>query len=361
MQYISTIKTSIIFFPIIALIFTIPYILKQYHRYGSINKLRTLIVYSFILYMMTIYFLVILPLPDINNLPTDKTMYNLIPFKFIADIIKETSFNISNPSTYLKALTENCVYVALFNILMTIPFGMYLRYYYKASFKKVLILSFFLSLFFELTQLSGLYFIYPHAYRLFDVDDLILNTLGGVVGYLLFGLVEKYLPSREKIDKDSLEQGKVISGLRRLTYFFLDLFIYGIFHMIVSTLINVKYLNYITLIVYYILIPYLSKGYTPAGKFLNIKIVPQNKRLLRISLRAIFIYLYYYKIIYFLILPTLVFKYFNLNILVTLYLPTSALILGLFYLLNFFHLLKNKTMFYDSLLKTTLESTIKTE
>ena len=171
MQYISTIKTSIIFFPIIALIFTIPYILKQYHKYGSINKLRTVIVYSFILYMMTIYFLVILPLPDINNLPTDKTMYNLIPFKFITDIIKETSFNISVPSTYLKALTENCIYVVIFNIFMTIPFGMYLRYYYKASFKKVLILSFSLSLFFELTQLTGLYFIYPRPYRLFDVNS----------------------------------------------------------------------------------------------------------------------------------------------------------------------------------------------
>lgn len=35
-------------FPFIALLFTIPFILAQYHRYGSINKLRVLIVYSFI-------------------------------------------------------------------------------------------------------------------------------------------------------------------------------------------------------------------------------------------------------------------------------------------------------------------------
>ena len=62
MDYVFSIKTSIMFFPIIACLFTIPYILKQYHKYGSINKLRTLIVYSFILYIMTIYFLVILTL-----------------------------------------------------------------------------------------------------------------------------------------------------------------------------------------------------------------------------------------------------------------------------------------------------------
>ena len=143
MDYVFSIKTSIMFFPIIACLFTIPYILKQYHKYGSINKLRTLIVYSFILYMMTIYFLVILPLPDISEVVNNKFEYNLIPFSFINDIIKETSFNIMIPSTYLKALTEHCIYVVIFNILMTVPFGMYLRYYYKCSLDKIVLMSFF--------------------------------------------------------------------------------------------------------------------------------------------------------------------------------------------------------------------------
>ena len=359
MDYVFSIKTSIMFFPIIACLFTIPYILKQYHKYGSINKLRTLIVYSFILYMMTIYFLVILPLPDISEVVNNKFEYNLIPFSFINDIIKETSFNIMIPSTYLKALTEHCIYVVIFNILMTVPFGMYLRYYYKSSFKKVLFLSFFLSLFFELTQLTGLYFIYPKPYRLFDVDDLLLNTTGGVLGYFLFGLIEKYLPSRDKIDEDSKEKGQVISGLRRLTYFFLDLFIFTFFYSLVSIFINNEFTKYICLIIYYILIPYLKNGYTLAGKFLNIKIVSENKPLFRICLRAIFIYIYYYKIIYIMTLPTLLFAYFHLQVLINLYLPIAALFLVLFYIINILHLLKNKTMFYDSLLKVDLESTIK--
>ena len=361
MDYVFSIKTSIMFFPIIACLFTIPYILKQYHKYGSINKLRTLIVYSFILYMMTIYFLVILPLPDISEVANNKFEYNLIPFSFINDIIKETSFNIMIPSTYLKALTEHCIYVVIFNILMTVPFGMYLRYYYKASFKKVLFLSFFLSLFFELTQLTGLYFIYPKPYRLFDIDDLLLNTTGGVLGYFLFGLIEKHLPSRDKIDEDSKEKGQVISGLRRLTYFFLDLFIFTFFYSLVSIFINNELTQYICLIIYYILIPYLKNGYTLAGKFLNIKIVSENKLLFRICLRAIFIYIYYYKILYIMTLPTLLFMYFDLQVLANLYLPVAALFLVLFYIINVLHLLKHKTMFYDSLLKVNLESTIKSK
>ena len=67
MNYLNTIKTAIIFFPFLALFFTIPYILQQYHKYGSINKLRSLIVYSFILYLLVVYFLVILPLPSIEE------------------------------------------------------------------------------------------------------------------------------------------------------------------------------------------------------------------------------------------------------------------------------------------------------
>ena len=58
---------------------------------------------------------------------------------------------------------------------MTMPFGVYLRYYFCYHWRKTLQLSFLLSLFFELTQLSGLYFVYPGSYRLFDVDDLIVN------------------------------------------------------------------------------------------------------------------------------------------------------------------------------------------
>ena len=65
---------------------------------------------------------------------------------------------------------------------MTIPFGAYLRYYWKMDMKKIALLSFALTLFIEVGQLTGLFFIYPGSYRLCDVDDLMCNTLGGVIG-----------------------------------------------------------------------------------------------------------------------------------------------------------------------------------
>ena len=129
MNYINTIKTAVITFPFIAFLFTIPFILGQYHKYGSIHKWRVVIIYSFILYLITAYFMVILPLPSIEEVSKLTTpSMNLIPFSFVENFLDNTSFVWNQPQTYLKALTEPYFYVVAFNIVLTIPFGMYLRY-----------------------------------------------------------------------------------------------------------------------------------------------------------------------------------------------------------------------------------------
>ena len=52
MSYLSTLKTAFLLFPFVAFIVTIPFILIEYHKYGSISKIRVLIIYSFILYLL---------------------------------------------------------------------------------------------------------------------------------------------------------------------------------------------------------------------------------------------------------------------------------------------------------------------
>ena len=209
MSYLEAIKIALVIFPFLAFLFTIPFILWQYHKYGSINKLRVLIIYSFILYIICVYFLAIFPLPDKDSIDMTAPICQLIPFSFIFDIIKKTS-SMKNIWMFFG---NSSVYTVLFNVLMFIPFGMYLRYYFKNNLKNTIVFSFLFSLFLELTQLTGLYFIYPHPYRLFDVDDLMINTLGGIIGYLLMGIFMRFLPSSDNIDMESLEVGKRVSVL----------------------------------------------------------------------------------------------------------------------------------------------------
>lgn len=360
MSYISSIKTAILLFPIIAFLFTIPFILHQYHKYGSINKLRVLIIYSFILYMMALYFLVILPLPNISEVVKPKQTIQLIPFQSIIDFINKTSLVLNNPSTYLKALKEPVFYMAFFNIIMTIPFGMYLRYYFKCSFKKTFVLSFLLSLFFEVTQLTGLYHIYPYPYRLFDVDDLITNTLGGILGYFIMGILDNYLPTRDKIDEDSREVGKTVSGLRRVTVFCLDLFIFMCITLITGIFGINKYFVLTIFIIYYIIIPILINGQTLGSKFLNVRIEFPNHKIIRTILRIIFIFAYYFVLPFgFIYVTSYITNFINLGSIELVYLYFGYLImLLLFYPINILIIIIKKQIFYDKLFKVTYKSTI---
>ena len=62
-QYLEALRQEMVIYPMIVVLFAVPYIAWSYHKYGSVLSLRVLIVYSFLLYLLCVYCLVILPLP----------------------------------------------------------------------------------------------------------------------------------------------------------------------------------------------------------------------------------------------------------------------------------------------------------
>lgn len=104
------------------------------------------------------FFLVILPLPaSRHNAALAGGALQLMPLQFVHDIIRETSVSPAHPSSYIHLLKERAFLQVVFNVVMTVPFGMFLRYYFRARWGWCLILSIILSLIFEVTQLTGLY------------------------------------------------------------------------------------------------------------------------------------------------------------------------------------------------------------
>lgn len=301
-SYKFTIGVAILVFPIIAFLITLPYMIKQYHKYGSIPILRTIIIYSFTLYLLTAYFMVILPLPSISEVQamTTKTV-QLVPFKFIDELIIESKFVLNDFSTYLPALKQPVFYTNLFNIILTLPFGVYLRYYFKKKWWEVLLLSFLLSLFFELTQLSGLYGIYPRPYRLFDVDDLILNTIGGLLGYIITPLLIFALPSRKKLDEIAYERGKKVSFLRRMIAYIIDYVFFNLIILPFVLIFNIELDFSIYLILhlcYFLISVSFFKGRTFGKACVNLKIVDMNGKNAKVSqllTRYTFRFVIYYK------------------------------------------------------------------
>ena len=135
-------------------------------------------------YMIVVLMLVFFPLPDAEKAATLAGYHGrFLPGSFISDILRERS---------LESVLQ-----VLFNIAMTVPFGMILTYRFGFNKKNVILVSFLLSLFIEIGQLTGLFFTYGGSYRLFDADDLICNTLGGFIGFVVMTKFVK-LPSIER-------------------------------------------------------------------------------------------------------------------------------------------------------------------
>ena len=281
--YMLAIQQAVVIYPIIILLFTIPYVLFNYHKYGSVFSLRIIVVYSFVLYMLCVYCLVILPLPSAEAAETLRShRMQLVPFSFVRDIAKNTHIALNQPKTWLTLVNSNAFLTNLFNLFMTMPFGMYMRYYFRKSWKQTLVLSFCLSLFFELTQLSGLYFIYPGAYRLFDVDDLIVNTAGGMAGYALVGPLMKLLPSRAELDKLSYRRGVSVSFTRRFTSFVIDMAVVGALGLtgvIIAAFVNEQYtieMLEATALAYFCVVPIFANGRTLGKKMTSLSIVNRS-------------------------------------------------------------------------------------
>lgn len=278
--YIEALEQAAILFPILAVLFTIPYIAWNYHKYGSVLSLRILIVYSFILYMLCAYCLVILPLPTgeaAANLSGHQAQ--LVPFTFLGDIARESDAVLSQPRTWLTVFNSNAFLTTLFNLFLTMPFGMYLRYYFRCGWKRTLVYSLLLSLFFELTQLSGLYFIYSGSYRLFDVDDLIVNTCGSMIGFVLARIAMRFLPSREELDRESFVRGRRVSLLRRIVAFIYDEIAYAVLFIVAFLIWTANFgtmsvwVYALIWLAYFALCPIVLRGQTIGHRLTKLRIV----------------------------------------------------------------------------------------
>lgn len=98
------------------------------------------------------------------------TAMNLTPFKTISYYLRGEDTTGTMPNL-------------LGNLLLFVPFGLFLPYLFKIfkRLKVYLLFVFSVSLFLEIIQLVT-------AYGTFDVDDLILNVTGALLGFLIYSV-----------------------------------------------------------------------------------------------------------------------------------------------------------------------------
>lgn len=131
----------------------------------------------FIIYMCVLVYVVFFS-EAMGRTPQDGYVYNLTPLKEIKRFMKYIWDN--------DALGRAARLNIFGNIIAFIPFGIYLPYTSesKLGFISTFLYTFSLSLTIELVQLIT-------KVGSCDVDDIILNALGGVIGYILWYIYTK--------------------------------------------------------------------------------------------------------------------------------------------------------------------------
>lgn len=161
------------------------YIIIDFFRKKLENILRRLVFYSFIFYLVIVAQLItggITIPPEENPL----LRIQLIPFFFVYDlyVVREMG----------DWFFWNAVKLSFYNLIMLFPLGFYLGLIFGFKpLKNGFFIMFLFSLGIELLQLL-LGFFGLVSMRGFNIDDIILNSLGGLIGLLSFELVKKYLP-----------------------------------------------------------------------------------------------------------------------------------------------------------------------
>jgi glycopeptide antibiotics resistance protein len=153
---------------------------------------RQVLSFVFFVYVLAVISVTLFPLPIQKRLIEDATTYhwgwgtnNLIPLKTILNLILRDPF----PMDAVRNIGGN--------IVLFIPFGFLVPLVRRKDtrFGKAIAFGFCASLVVEMSQLI-ISSIIGFTYRAFDVDDLILNTIGVAVGYLLFSMLHSIVQNR---------------------------------------------------------------------------------------------------------------------------------------------------------------------
>lgn len=136
----------------------------------------------------TFVFLTQHPFPEFGSLdcPVASAAPQMQPFRFLRPVQKL----LEAGAPLDRWLTNRWIMATVMNFVVCLAIGLAWAFRGGAMWTAALF-GFALSLACELTQLTGIWGIYDCAYRAFNFDDLLLNTLGVLAGATLFHGVRK--------------------------------------------------------------------------------------------------------------------------------------------------------------------------
>jgi len=172
---------AIVLGTIFAVLLLIPTAAVQYRLDGRLGPRDLTILVTSAIYSLAIWTYTLLPMPADHTFRCKGSQTRLLASLGL--------IHLPDRGGPLALLREPAFQQIVLNVLLFVPLGYFLRVIAHRGIVVATVAGFAVSLLIELTQKTGDWHLYSCAYRLFDVDDLLVNTLGATVGSLLSILV----------------------------------------------------------------------------------------------------------------------------------------------------------------------------
>ncbi|MET9630670.1 VanZ family protein [Lentzea sp. NPDC006480] len=263
-SYWETARTGFLAFVGIGLMVLIPLVALHYWRFGRVEPRRAFVLYGLLLYGLVALALIFLPFPDRSQVCQGDQMLSTVPFQWVTDM--NNNMAAYGRSGIVAMVRSQAFLQQLFNVVLFVPLGVVLRKAYGKGPLAVIAIGLGVSLAVEVVQYTGNFGYYPCPYRIADVDDLMSNTFGALLGWMLapVALVVPRLPSSQ----DSTSPLGTVSLPRRLL---------GLIAELVLVIVAAKLLPdprwaISLLVVFRVLLPAAANGMTVGGVLLDYRV-----------------------------------------------------------------------------------------
>lgn len=211
-NWIWSAETALVFGTLAFIVIFVPALAWQYRRFGALSFRRLIGTALLTMYAVALITYTWLPLPPRSAewCAVHAQGVHLTPFHMVSDL--RLAWSQARSTTAF--LTGATFLQIVLNVLLFVPLGVVVRRFFHRGILLATATGLAVSLVIEVTQATGLWFIYPCAYRVADVDDLILNTSGALLGAILAPAVMWWMPHARVLAQSRMEPRPVTAWRR---------------------------------------------------------------------------------------------------------------------------------------------------
>jgi len=194
--YVGVLLGSVLF-----VVLLVPLTVWQSRRYGRLSARRVLGAAAVAVYGVSLAAYTLLPIPSgdlaawcaANGVDGAQTHLG----QFVDDIRRDTA------GLGLRAtLLHRTVLQVVLNVALFVPWGVLWRRFLGRGVVTATLSGLLVSLAIETTQYTGIFGLVGCSYRVGDVDDLLTNTLGALLGAVVAPLVLRWMPQSRDLVRE---------------------------------------------------------------------------------------------------------------------------------------------------------------